>query len=143
MSKSYFERAKNWIENADDVDIEQLEATITRFSEELKKTFSNPIQDESKIKDLQETLSFLREELRVVAGVDELPSPTVSQQSEYPPADYEFDSSPLVDFSSAPIEITPQEKALALSRIKQSASFISGCDLLAQSGKAYDMVRNG
>ena len=40
MSKSYFERAKNWIENADDVDIEQLEATITRFSEELKKTSS-------------------------------------------------------------------------------------------------------
>lgn len=132
MSKSYLERAKSWICTADDIDIEQIESTVTCFSEELKKSNAYPIQNASKIKDLDETLDYLRSELKSLAGVDELPIPSLGSGADSEIVKCEFDSSPLVDVTSEPIHFSKAEKADALAEIRSSTQFISASDLLSR-----------
>lgn len=133
MTMSYFERAKRWVKTADDVNIENLESTIGGFAVELKKLqASNSIQDELKSKDLSETLSYLKERLREVAGVDELPIQEDGANEIVAQArgDYTFDPSPLVDMSgSEMMSLSAKEKAGALVNIKKFPGIISGGDL--------------
>lgn len=141
MDKSYLERAKQWIDNADDVDIDSVESTIGRFTVELEKLkFSNSMQDESKIKDLSETLVFLKDTLQEIAGVDELPTETPitpSQIKSMTPVnceDFRFDPSPLIDISDLPImALSAEEKAGALASIRQLPGIISGQQLVQKN----------
>lgn len=140
MEMSYFERAKRWVETADDVDIENLEATIGRFAVELKKfQISNPMQHESKIKDPSATLTYLKEKLCEVAGVDELPSVEgVDEVVAHDICDnYAFDPSPLGDTSdSEAISLSPEEKAAAVAGIRKLPGIISGGELIQKARSA-------
>jgi hypothetical protein len=141
MDKSYLERAQQWINNADDVDIESLESTIGRFTVELEKfKFSNPMQVESKMKDLSETLVFLKGKLQEIAGVDELPLEAplhpVQVQSLIPvnTEDFRFDPSPLVDVSETPcIVLSAEEKAGAIASIRKLPGIITGNQLVQKN----------
>jgi hypothetical protein len=141
MDKSYLERAKQWINNADDVDIESLESTIGRFTVELEKLkFSNPMQVESKIKDLSETLVFLKGKLLEITGVDELPPeaplPHAQIQSFIPvnTEDFRFDPSPLVNETDSPcIVLSAEEKASAIASIRKLPGIITGNQLVQKN----------
>ncbi|WP_045861635.1 hypothetical protein [Teredinibacter purpureus] len=127
MTKTYLERAKQWVETAEDIDVENIESTIMRFSEELKKNFSFSTHDESKISDLTETISYLRNELNVLAGVEAPPGQDVPVEAAN--SSYDLDTSPLVDLDVQPIYISPEERARLLLEIKNSPSFISAGQL--------------
>ena len=138
VEQSYLRRAKQWVETAEDVDIENLESTLARFSLEHKKHFSNPIQDESKLKDLGETIEYLKSELKMLAGVDDLPAPSVGMAEDTLTCasgeiSYNYDPSPLVDISnSESLVLSESERHSALLKIMNmpgitSAGSLSQC----------------
>lgn len=138
MEQSYLRRAKQWVETAEDVDIENIESTLARFSLEQKNHFSNPIQDESKLKDLGETIEYLKSELKMLAGVDDLPAPSAGTGEDaltYISGDisYNYDPSPLVDISEAEARVLSEsERHSALMKIMNmpgitSAGSLSQC----------------
>jgi hypothetical protein len=137
MKQSYFQRAKHWIEVAEDVDIEILESTLTRFSLQYQKLLSNPIQDELDLKDLSETIEYLNNELILLAGVEALPIPSISSIDANPvctssDTGYNYDPSPLLKVSeSEAIVLSKEERQLALLKIK-SMSCITPASTLSQ-----------
>jgi len=130
MEQSYLQRAKHWVETAEDVDIESLESTLARFTSEQRKYSLNPMQNASKIKDMAETIEYLTSELKMLSGVD-FPIPAtdfIKESCSDGPGyiNYAYDPSPLVDISeSTAIVLSKEERRHTLSQIKNMPGIIS------------------
>lgn len=134
MTKTYLERAKQWVKTAEDIDIENIESTIIKFSEELKKNFLFSIHDESKSSDLTQTIYFLRNELNILAGFETTLGPDVHFKADN--SSYDLDPSPLINLHVDPINLSPKEKERLILKIKNSPNFISAGQLRSRKRSA-------
>lgn len=142
MNQSYFERAKHWIETAEDVDIENLESTLNRFIGEHKK--SELAQDKTTVDlgDLTKTIEFLKGELLSLAGVDRLPDP-IGALPDTPvtatsnDVEYKYDPSPLIDPSEPVVAIlSDDQRRSALAIIKKMPGVMSAEALVQHKRRA-------
>ena len=58
MGNSYLERAKLWVQESEDVDIEALESTLFRFIQQQQKKITNDTLS-MEINDLNNTIQYL------------------------------------------------------------------------------------
>lgn len=134
--RTYLERARAWLETAEDLDLESLEATIAKFAGELKKASSTSEPNAAKQQDLRATLEYLKQELEVLSGSaeaarpSEVPPPAI-KAPKIPANEYVFDPSPLFDMSDEPTaSIGAAEKERLLRTLKTMPGIISVADLV-------------
>lgn len=140
MSQSYLERAKQWIDSAENVDIELLETTINRFQLELENISSQAPMPTSKIDDLSTTIKFLQDELTVLLGDEVFNKNTINNQpqqikSELPQEsdNYVYDPSPLTDLEMSIEKISAEQRKTRLTAIKNTSGILSAGELLKKS----------
>lgn len=78
MGATYLEKAKKWIDSTD-VDVEKIEQTIARFQQEITEESKLPVVNHSKIQDLKNTASFLKDELTGGEVTQNVSTPSPSQ----------------------------------------------------------------
>lgn len=143
MSQSYFERAKQWINSAEDIDTELIETTINRFKVELSGLSSQTPKPTSKFDDLSQTIQFLEDELNALLETgnkaeNQLNIAPLSEEKkavENQPEDdnYNFDPSSLVDLNESIEKISVQQKKNNLSALKNTPGILSAVELLKKS----------
>ncbi|MFA0809287.1 hypothetical protein [Microbulbifer epialgicus] len=134
------DRAKDWIEKSEDVDVENIEATIQRFEIEMKKSNSGTFKNGCRFLDLGMTIDYLKEQLHELGALpcDQTRNNKSIQKDPVPDEhDYKFDPSSLVDMSKVEtVTLSDQERETALSKIKQLPGIISGTDLTEKRNSA-------
>lgn len=129
MATSYLERAQIWLNSEEDIEIKSVESTIFKFSEEIRKNSNYSTQNETKIKDLKETISYLKNWIRTstesVSTLDKYYKESISTATQY-----DLDPSSLVDHTIQPKIISREEKLLSIIQIKNSPNFISASELI-------------
>jgi len=137
MKKTYLQRAKFWVETAEDVDIDSLQAAFCRIQIELKKKQANSAVGQEIVNDLLQTLSYLEATLEEFVGMNELPNKKSETRKELHEKEFEtvsnyvLDSSPLFNINEIPEAISAEEKAIALAEVKQMPGIVSCGDLLS------------
>ena len=121
MQQSYLQRAQQWIQSGDDIDVNSIQSTISRFSQELTKLSNSSSDDHSKMQDLEFTIEFLQQELVDLQGPDELLKKTAVvplPSKQAPTESYTYDSSSLADNNEDLVEtLSPQQKVDALKKV--------------------------
>tara|TARA_R110002072_G_scaffold303138_1_gene495425 strand:+ start:38247 stop:38666 length:420 start_codon:yes stop_codon:yes gene_type:complete len=133
MGNSYLERAKFWVQESEDVDIEALESTLFRFIQQLKKITNDTLSME--INDLNNTIQYLEAKLNELLGNESnFVNNTIALNSSSPPniENFIFDPSPLVkvDSDTVPVALSKEQKEYALARIASTPGIISAKSLL-------------
>mgnify|MGYP000501221536 CR=1 FL=1 len=132
MGNSYLERAKLWVQESEDVDIEALESTLFRFIQQQKKITNDTLSME--INDLNNTIQYLETKLNELLGNESnFVNNTIALNSSSPSIDsFIFDPSPLVkvDSDTVPVALSKEQKEYALARIASTPGIISAKSLL-------------
>jgi len=137
MEQSYLLRAKHWIESTDDVDIDTIESTLVRFTMEYKKSSSSNIS-KSKIKDLEDTIEYLKIELGDLAGAQNMELEPIESPKQTNKNAYSFDPSPLIDLSELAINtLSSDQKHSSLSMIKKMPGIVTAGDLINTNRSDY------
>ena len=131
MKKTYLERAKAWIDADIDVTVETIQSAIERLHLKVKEIRSGRDVDQDVIEDLNATIDYLNEELQLRIDDENLIEPVNLPASKQigptlaEPEEYQFDSSPLADYSDAPQYISASDRAKALEQVKKIPGLLS------------------
>lgn len=134
---TYLQRAENWINSAEDVDVEAIESTIERFAAKVEQVKVQTTPDATRLDDLTATLDYLNNQLRELHGeppesaekrpVKQHPDINSSQPGN------KLDTSPLVDHGyRCKNRLSHSEKAAALEKVRALRGIVTAAELRGQ-----------
>lgn len=138
-TSNFLSRCKAWLEDSGDLDLSDIEDCINKCETKLKRMKGEVPHDQAGIKDVADTISFLKVELDRLMG-KEFKKPATNE-SCYTISEYRFDPSPLVPPSTNegdPIFLTKEDKIKAIEKIKMLPSMkrITSVELEAIRGRS-------
>jgi hypothetical protein len=122
MPSTYLKRAKNWIETSEDIDIENIESTVVRFSTELASISDS--NNSPKVEDLKSTIKYLKSELESLVPIADKALIVIDESELYKndSCDYKLDLSPLGGIKDDCIDIQELSKSQKIETFKKLKS---------------------